>query len=77
MTYLERILNLLGSTALIGFGCYQLYLRRNIEKLERQRKVTPEVARRIRKKPMNLIGSALILSGTIFLALQAFKLFSN
>ncbi len=74
---LEFIGDLLGASALIGLGCYQLYLRRSVEELDRQGKIAPETAIRIRKKPMGLIGWALILSGTTFLALKAFQLISN
>ena len=77
MTPLEAIVDLLGASALIGLGCHQLYLKRNVEKLAREKKVTQAGAIRIRKKPMTLIGWALILSGTIFLGLQALKLISN
>jgi hypothetical protein len=77
VTLLEFVIGLLGSSALVGLGCYQLHLRRTVQKLERQGKLTPEDAIRIRKKPMALIGWALILSGTILFALQAFKAISN
>lgn len=74
---LEFIVDLLGPAALIGLGCYQLYLRKNVEDLDRQGKIAPETAIRIRKKPMGLIGWTLILSGTILLALKAFQLISK
>ena len=77
VTPLELIIDLMGPSALIGLGCYQLYLRRYVEELERRGKVATETAIRIRKKPMALIGWALILSGTMLLALKAFQLTSN
>jgi hypothetical protein len=77
MSHLELITNLLGPSALIGLGCYQLYLRRNVEKLESQGKVTPQAAIRLRKRPTLVAGNGLILSGTILLVLEVFHVFSN
>jgi hypothetical protein len=65
-------LELVGAIAFICMGCHQFYLRKNVDRLERQGKVTPEAAVRIRKKPMALIGCILVLAGLGFLALGLF-----
>jgi hypothetical protein len=48
-------------------GCRQMYRAKHVDQLEREGKIPPDMAARIRRKPMKLIGSGLILFGTIIL----------
>ena len=53
-------------------GCRQIYRAKNVDRLEREGKIPPDMAARIRKKPMRLIGSVLIVGGLLFLLKEVF-----
>jgi len=48
-------------------GCRQIYRARHVDRLEQEGKIPADTAARIRKKPMILIGSGLIVVGIFFL----------
>ena len=74
---LESVIDLLIPLALISGGCYQLYLRGNVEKLERRGKITPGAAIRLRKSRTLFSGWCFVLSGTMLLAAELVHLISN
>jgi hypothetical protein len=60
---------IVGVVALVLFvhgGWRQLHLARNVDTLEREGKIAADMAVRIRKKPMKLIGWTLICLGIAF-----------
>jgi len=48
-------------------GCRQMRRAKHVDRLEREGKISPDMAARIRKKPMKLIGWGLILFGAFIL----------
>ena len=48
-------------------GWRQMHRAKHVDRLEREGKIPPDMAARIRKKPMKLIGWGLILFGTLIL----------
>jgi hypothetical protein len=48
-------------------GFRQMYRAKHVDKLEREGKIPADVAARIRKKPMKLIGWSCICVGIVFL----------
>ena len=54
-------------------GCRQIYRARHVDRLEQEGKIPSDMAARIRKKPMTLIGSGLILAGVFFLLKEFFR----
>ena len=65
MTFVHFSL-LLGSAAFFYLGYQQFYLRKNVDQLQRQGRLTAEGAARIRRKPMRLIGWICIAAGIMF-----------
>jgi hypothetical protein len=53
--YRSVIVWALAPVVLVHHGFRQLYLAKNVDTLEREAKISADVAARIRKKPMKLI----------------------
>ncbi len=66
MTFHFDFLYLIGAALFFYTGYHQFYLRRNVDQLERLRKLTTEAAARVRKKPMRLIGWTCLIAGAGF-----------
>jgi hypothetical protein len=61
---------IIGAVAFVVFGYEgwrQMHRAKHVDRLEREGKISPVMAARIRKKPMKLIGWGLILFGTLIL----------
>jgi hypothetical protein len=53
-------------------GWRQMYRAKHVDRLEREGQIPPDMAIRIRKKPMKLIGWGLIFFGTFILFKEIF-----
>jgi hypothetical protein len=73
--YRSVIVGVLALAVFVHGGIRQLYLAKNVDALEREGKIPPDMAARIRKKPMKLIGWALICAGTAFFVQSLFTRF--
>jgi hypothetical protein len=51
----------------------QIFRAQNVDRLEREGKISPDAAARIRKKPMKLIGAGIILFGVLVLLKEVFQ----
>ena len=70
--YRSAIIGVLALAVFVYGGIRQLYLAKNIDTLEREGKIPTDMAARIRKKPMRLIGWGLICAGTAFFVKSLF-----
>ena len=70
--YRSVIVGLLALALFVHGGLRQLYLAKNVDTLEREGKISADMAARIRKKPMKLIGWTLICIGTAFFVQSLF-----
>jgi hypothetical protein len=64
------IIGLVAFVICVYEGCRQMHRAKHVE---REGKIPPDMAARIRKKPMKLIGWGLILSGTFILLKEIFR----
>ena len=53
-------------------GCRQIYRAKHVDRLEQEGKIPPDMAARIRKKPMKLIGRGFIVLGLLVLLKEVF-----
>jgi hypothetical protein len=70
--YRSVIVGLFALALFVHGGLRQLYLAKNVDTLEREGKIPADMAARIRKKPMKLIGWTLICIGTAFFVQSLF-----
>jgi hypothetical protein len=70
--YRSVIVGLLALAVFVHGGIRQLYLAKNVDTLEREGKIPTDMAARIRKKAMKLIGWGLICAGTAFFVQSLF-----
>lgn len=66
------IIGVVAFAVLVYEGWRQMYRAKHVDRLEREGKIPPDMAARIRKKPVKLIGWGLILSGTLILLKEIF-----
>jgi hypothetical protein len=64
------VVGLLGFAVFSYEGFRQMYRAKHVDRLEREGKIPSDMAARIRKKPMKLIGSGSIAVGVAFLAVS-------
>ena len=64
--YRSVIIGVIALAVGVHGGVRQLHLARNVDTLEREGKIGADMAARIRKKPMKLIGWTLICAGIAF-----------
>ena len=65
----------IGLVALVVFvyeGIRQMYRAKHVDRLEREGKIPSDMAARIRKKPMRLIGWSMIIFGIILYLKETF-----
>ena len=70
--YRSVIIGVLALVVFVHHGFRQLYLARNVDTLEREGKIEADVATRIRKKPMKLIGWGSVCVGIAFFVQSLF-----
>lgn len=61
--YRSVIVGVLALVVFVHQGFRELYLAKNVDKLEHEGKIAADVADRIRKKPMKLIGWGCVAVG--------------
>ena len=64
------VVGLLGFAVFTYEGFRQMYRARHVDRLEREGKIPSDMAARIRKKPMTLIGWASIAGGVAVLVVS-------
>jgi len=65
--YPRIIIGLLAFSVFTYEGFRQMYRAKHVDRLEREGKIPSDIAARIRRKPMRLIGWGLIVGGLLFL----------
>jgi len=65
--YPRIIIGLLAFSVFTYEGFRQMYRAKHVDRLEREGKIPSDIAARIRRKPMWLIGWGLIVGGLLFL----------
>ena len=65
--YRKVIVGLLAFGVFTYEGFRQMYRAKHVDRLEREGKIPADVAARIRKKPMKLIGWSMVSVGVAFL----------
>jgi len=65
--YPRIITGLLAFSVFTYEGFRQMYRAKHVDRLEREGKIPSDIAARIRRKPMRLIGWGLIVGGLLFL----------
>jgi hypothetical protein len=74
MAFRADLIYLLAAALFFYAGYHQFYLGRNVDRLERAGRLTPDTASRVRRKPMRLIGSLCLIAGAAFLLLGLIRL---
>ena len=70
--YGKLIIGLLVFTVFTYEGFRQMYRAKHVDRLERDGKIPADMAARICKKPMKLIGWAMVCAGIAFLLIDLF-----
>ena len=70
--YRKVIVGLLAFGVFTYEGFRQMYRAKHVDRLESEGKIPPDMAARIRKKPMKLIGWGLVAFGVSFLFMKLF-----
>jgi len=65
--YPRIIIGLLAFSVFTYEGFRQMYRAKHVDRLEREGKIPSDIAARIPRKPMRLIGRGLIVGGLLFL----------
>ena len=65
--YPRIIIGLLAFSVFTYEGFRQMYRAKHVDRLEREGKIPSDIAARIHRKPMRLIGWGLIVGGLLFL----------
>ncbi len=73
MVFRFNLIYLVAAALFFHLAYRQFYLHRNVDQLERDGKLTPDAAARIRRKPMKLIGWMGIIGGIGLLAKAFFQ----
>ena len=73
LDYRRVIIGLLAFSVFTYEGFRQMYRAKHVDRLERDGKIPPDMAMRIRRKPMRLIGWAMIVCGFLFLLTEIFR----
>lgn len=71
--YRRLIIGVLAFSVFTYEGFRQMYRAKHVDRLEREGKIPADMAARIRKKPMRLIGWACIFVGVAFLLQSIFS----
>jgi hypothetical protein len=72
MNYGKLIVGLLAFGVFTYEGFRQMYRAKHVDRLEREGKIPADLAARIRKKPMKLIGWGSVAVGIAFLLIAVF-----
>jgi hypothetical protein len=70
--YRNVIIGLLAFGVFTYEGFRQMYRAKHVDRFEREGKIPPDMAARIRRKPTRLIGWTLICVGIAFLLMNLF-----
>jgi hypothetical protein len=69
----NRVIGVAAFAACTFEGCRQIYRAKHVDRLEQEGKIRPDMAARIRKKPMRLIGASIMLFGVLVLLKELFR----
>ena len=71
--YRRVIIGVLAFSVFTYEGFRQMHRAKHVDRLEREGKITADMAARIRRKPMRLIGWGLVCVGIVFLLQSIFS----
>jgi hypothetical protein len=72
MNYGKIIVGVLAFAVFTYEGFRQMHRAKHVDELEREGKIPADMAARIRKKPMKLIGWGMIAGGVAFLLMSIY-----